>query len=136
LEAGLYAKLGGVSAAARALASAASSAISLAALITSPSRLWMYYGEMMGEGLRLGMLSKVDALAQAATIMSDAATPHFDSMALAALSTPLTGGLNPTTIVNNYDIDGINVDQAEDLVRWGTFVGGINQAHATVTAGA
>lgn len=63
--------------------------------IHSPSRVFMGYGNMLGEGLRLGMLSQTRQLSQAAGSIAKAATPTFSASmpALAVASGGRRGSL-------------------------------------------
>lgn len=62
---GMGAYLGSIRSAASAMVSAASAAVIAKAMISSPSRLFMRYGQYMGEGLELGILGTLQDVASA-----------------------------------------------------------------------
>lgn len=72
---GMYAYLGMIQGAAAAMVNAASAALRAKAMISSPSRLFMQYGEFMGEGLEIGMLRSLPDIKRAAALMVDTGVP-------------------------------------------------------------
>jgi TP901 family phage tail tape measure protein len=135
LVSGISSRTGAVSAAASALSAAASSAIQQANAIKSPSKLYAYFGQMMGQGLADGMMAMVTPIEQSADALSNAAMPEVDQNLLHSLSEPnIATGPNVTVYQTNVH-GGINVDQAQDLVRWGRFTSNLSSSHATTMAG-
>ena len=68
---GMDSKIGEVIEKANYIASIASETINAALVINSPSRVTFWSGEMVGEGLALGMMSKADRVEEAANHMAD-----------------------------------------------------------------
>jgi hypothetical protein len=77
---GLNSKVGAVQAAASRLAAAAAAATRAAAQIRSPSRVFMGLGDLMGQGLALGLASSEPHLIKAARELVDGVAAEFSHL--------------------------------------------------------
>lgn len=81
--AGLLSTLGAVQAAASQIVATAAGAMAAAAQIASPSKVTMYFGEMMGAGLVQGLNSMQPAVASASAGLMSTAQPYLPPTAAA-----------------------------------------------------
>lgn len=135
LAGGILSTYNAVVGAANAIANAANSALQRNTKQASPSKLWQGYGLNMVNGLILGLVGNMYGLNSAVGSVTD--TMLMNPAQLAALGNsalsaqPAGSGAGAASTVNNYNIAGINIDQAEELLRWGKFVEGLPGAKTT-----
>src|SRR5690606_34335360 len=108
---GMESMLGRIQAAAAAMVTAASAALVAKAMIGSPSKLFMGYGEFVGEGFELGIRSMMpDAARAAAALVATPELPGYGSVPAFAH----VGGAPSTTVTNTYGDIIIQQQPGED----------------------
>ena len=110
MAAGMNAWLGNIRASANAMVAAASAAVVARAMISSPSRLFMQYGEYIGEGLEIGMRNMIPEIGRTADRMIDTSVPS------PAFNTPIGhGGYGGggTTVIDNSRVEYIALTESD-----------------------
>src|SRR5690606_37200365 len=101
--------------AASAMVAAASAALVAKAMISSPSKLFMGYGEFVGEGFELGIRSMIpDAARASAALVSTPRLPGLGPAPAAAYNTP--GGGSNTQVINNTYVYAVRSDEWLSMV--------------------
>lgn len=105
---GMLAYLGVIRAAGNAMVAAASQAVIAKAMISSPSKLFMRYGEYIGEGLEIGMRNTLPGIGRTADAMIGTALPNMG----------YAGGIGSggTTIIDNSQYIALTKSDFQQLL--------------------
>ena len=117
---------GKVSAAATALANIASDAMQKAAQVNSPSKITLWIGSMMGEGLAEGLIDQTRLVEKAAQQLANTVQNPFDE--INGISVGVAGdiehsggvGYNKSTTINqnNYINNGLDYSAMMADLKW------------------
>lgn len=106
---GMESALGRIRAAANAMVAAASAALVAKAMIASPSKLFLRYGDFVGQGFVNGILAKVGDAADAARQL--VSQPSLPSLAFAGSGSGYATTASSRSYVSNVDVGGVTIVQ-------------------------
>lgn len=84
--------------------------------ISSPSKVFMKYGEWVGEGLNIGMEAEVPEVQQASMDLSDAVLSSFDATAGMQTTSNVDNSMSTINNTNSVNINAQNAN-ANDVLR-------------------